>query len=283
MIKMEYNKIPNSLFKEVVKVRDIRKARVLSKDEKNALENGSPDISLSSPLGFTDIVPRDFFIKTYKYPDGNKIKLSGWKSKYSYIVTAEENTYAYAFQLPSTHTMEIVRDGKKIQANKKSRGKRPGDFIVCTSLKDGSIDRSKAFVINYMIFRKMFKVLKDTEVLEARPKHQVIVSSGKVAGKELIDKIIKNTPMDIITDIPDRANETQEKFKAIGKIERDKKTIGFILQDSLGNTVSIEKSQLMDLCRTKSISNIALSKTEEGKDYIHGVGMKISELPVHQA
>lgn len=244
MSTLEYSKIPDHLFKPVVKVRDILRARILSSDEKRKINHGGPDIYVMSPMGTSNLLTRDSIIKYYKYVDGSKIKLSSWKSKLSYIVIANDKGEAYAFKVPNNINIKM---GDKVVPS--------GGYIICES-SDGEINRQKAFVIKKEYFKKMFRAGAMPGTDRGKTKRENV--REEVKAEYIVDKVI---------------------YKAIAKAVQSGKTVGFILQSEGGDRLQVNKAEIVNLCSRKQVSNIILNRTAENKPYLQGQGIKISELP----
>ncbi len=236
MQTIQYHSIPDKMFIKAVKVRDIRRARVLTRAEKAKLKPGSPDISLESPLGFVEIVSRETFTQKYKYINGKSISLTGWRDRYKYMVISNDNTPAYAMYIPPKYTLTVQSNGRAVKVNKKIKPK--GDYIVCGSNPDGSINRNMVFVISYTMFKKMFKIITGVTPRNKVSEKKIAGSSGNI--KNIERKELENNVAQIV-----------KGYTAIGKLIRNNKIVGFRVKSVDGQEIFLDKQQLMTLCREK--------------------------------
>ncbi len=273
---INYKDIPNNLFLKAIKVRDIRKARVLTRKEKQKMPSGIPDIVIESPLGFEDTITRNELTKRYKYLDQSNIGLAGWKDSKKYLVVCEDNTPVYVMHIPSNYKTEIVVNGKVIKVN--STNKIRGDYIICAAKEDGSIDRSITFAVTNTMFRKMFKIIEKLQTT-----HRQTESNQKYVNTSIQDKH-KTTSNEYNKPVTPRQDQRENRvmFTATHRILMNGKLVGFIIRENLvGKFMQINKAQLMEMCRHKKITNIGI-KELNGKEYIHGIGLKIEELPIYE-
>jgi len=247
---IHYEKIYNEMFSPVLKVRDIRLARIMTRKEKAQLPPGSADVILKSYFGDIITLDRNTFIDRYRHLNGDMINLSGWKSIHTYLVIAPDNARAYAMYIPSKY-------GLKVKSRYKLRVHR-GSYIICPTNPDGSINRYQFYVLASDVYRKMFTP-----------------PTNKLAH---LRDILNNKTAAINKSRNIRAN-TRKEYIATGRLMRQGKLVGFVVQHKSGETININKNRLMELCREKKIQNICL-KVQDGKEVIRGVGIRISDLPI---
>ena len=243
-----FNKIPNNLFCNVRKVRDIRQASFIDRKQ---VKNGEPDIVLVSPLGFKDRVSRRYLVENYCMTDGKKIKLFNMRYKRKYIVITNDNTPMFAFKVPNSKRFKISVENKVV---------RDGLYILCLCAKNGVIDKRKAMVVSENLFNKMF-------VIEKKPNLKSIRVGVSTEG--LDNKVDNNSS---------KSNDSRG-LVVIKRIIRpdNRKIIGFVVSNGkVAKNCNV--GQVMDMCRLKQIKNLTIV-SDGGKEYLRGVGIRIENLP----
>ena len=277
------DKIPDMAFINVVRKRDIQKARILSVKERKALKNGAFDVHLESPLGEKKTISRLELMMRYVYLSGKRIKISGWKANRTYIVMREDNTEALAIKIPTQYRVQV--GNKTTNMNSKSQ-----DYIICLKGDSNEIARETACIVSRELFRKMFtireadfkdfcshrgavrkKSTKATNKIDRQPK----ISQGNVANASNL--VIQNHK----TDVQKHKDIQNNTYTAVGRLVNNQdKVVGFIVKDSKGMTRQVSKQEITVLCSKKLVTNIMLAtKDGTGTKFLRGNGIKINELP----
>lgn len=286
-MEVSYDTIPNRAFLRVIMVRDIRRARVLTHVEaakKGLLDH---DIALESPLGFVEYISRAELLQRYRYSDGRKIHLIRWRRGQKYIIVASSNVLMYSIYIPERFKVRIYKPKQDIVVNDNGKS----HYIVCMADASGNIDRERVFVISSSLFKKMFRYYSSADVVEFIKNH------GRIEDEQIdfgytTKQNIKNTAGSKVVQYDNNSGtevksiNTDEKLKepikikytAVGKVVDGGKVVGFTLRDSYGAVYTMDKLQTMELCRNKMVDNLGIRELN-GKWYIHGIGIKIEQLP----
>lgn len=289
--------IPKSVFIPVIRKREILKAQILSRDTKKGLNipNGGNDILAVSPLGDTEYISRKDVVSRYYYLNGNRVRLSGWKTSKEYIITRKDTTPSYAFMVPSGYV--ILLSDRKITS---------GNYIVCQLDTEQRLDIDMAKALNRNMFRKMFSILPNDIIAkhsrDNKNKGQRLANNGLGNGSSAIHKV--NTPKQKVevklSNIQNKldkdtnrgsinkengninvSSNSQYKYTTVGRLlNSDRKIIGFIIKDKNGMTKQVSKKEMLTLCNNKLIDNIVVATRESnGTRYLRGNGIRIESLP----
>lgn len=294
---IDYNIIPDLMFLPAVLKKDIRKAIMIPMEDR---EPGGPDILLESPLGFKDSAPRQKVVEVFRYNNGKKIKLGAWKKGDGNMVVADSNDTMYAIYIPPGYEMVIPTE----EGNR--RLSSSGVYLVCADDGEGSIDRDSVFIISPKFFRKMFcmtgSIMDNAEQCEelqmkiiAKIKKEQSLSEESTGNelysdddfeyreeieeeaKKLNEAEEEELEDEIEDDIADEDN-TELKYEAIARIVQAEKNIGFLMVGIDGQEIRVTKKEILELARNRHINNVGI-RVKDGKEYLYGIGIKLSELP----
>lgn len=278
-LKLEFDRIPNKALMPVIRKRDIMKARILARKEKERLQPGSPDVLLVSPLGYRQMLSRREFIREYKHINGRRIQLAGWKGGREYFVMKDDNTPAVALFIPRNCNLSVR--GKKVTG---------GSYVVCFRGEQGGIDRNRPYFISRALFRKMFTVLPN-EIIErnkGKGAKDFRASRAKTKGRQAEPvarpKVLRNTESRQPV-ISRNTKEVDNRFEAIGRIVNSQdKIIGFLIRDPNGMSRQVTKREMVALCERELVKNIIVATREaDGVKYLRGNGIRIGELRAFRA
>lgn len=76
----------------------------------------------------------------------------------------------------------------------------------------------------------------------------------------------------------DSKDVPSDKFKVIARVVHLDSIVGFILMDSFGNTAEFNKRQMINFAQSNKLTNAGV-RVKNGKEYLYGIGVKLSELP----
>jgi len=281
---IEYEKLPTDFFLKVLRVNDLRRAKVLTLKEIKEKGLDDKDVILESPLGYIEYITRKELVENFKYPDGKPIRLLRWVRGKKYIVTTEDNTLMYALYVPKK--VKIKLDGELVNGGE--------NYIVCLSNESGEIEKTYKFVVPRDIFKKMFKYSDLTEL------HRFIKEGVKNKNIQQIDfgenissvkPVMSEIKEQAVSKIEKQRNKQEKpqkilnikEYRAIGKIINENEVIGFVLEHTeSGEIIKTNKVETMELCLKKKIKNLG-ARELNGKLYLHGVGLKIKDLPALSA
>lgn len=307
---IEYADIPSKLFIPAIMIKEISRARCLSQNEKSKIKAGSPDIMVMPFIGKAGLMSRDSITQNYRYANGKKINIMGWKAENSYIISRQVNQLVMVMQVPSNHIMNL--NGKSVNKNNREHP----DYIVCLTDKSGRIDRNSAFTISSDLFKKMIHI-QSNEVIEnnvGKPKKQFDLNkkraevAGKYKNKQIMNgdtfattlsgknvtNIKEEKPINIkqtakkpinvkpaVNNVNDLTNE-QANIVVIAQILDDLgKRAGFVIQNTLnGETKKINTATAMSLCKSHKIKNMTVVANPNGTFFLRGVGISIDNLPI---
>lgn len=306
-LTLVFDNIPDKAFIPVLIKRDIVKARILTHSEKMGMPGGSSDVQIESILGYKRLVSRKEILRDYRYLNGKKVKLAGWRNGKAYTVMSAVNTRAVAMMLPVNCVMSV---GNKRVNNSKSKY---GDYVICVANAEGNIDRSTASVVSRNTFRKMFSVLPNEVIEKNKGSKNSLLGRGRVESAEyeevsMIDEfkspsklesknnITVNKTNEGVTEAPIGAVDLSRnnidnkpivsptmsgtKLTTIGKLlNSENKIVGFIVKDNKGMTRQVSKKDMIELCSRKLVDNIIIATREpDGAKYLRGNGIKIDSL-----
>lgn len=239
-------------------------------------------------------------VNNYRYMNGRRINLLGWRQNSKYLIQRRVNVKAKAVKIPSQYNV-------KLPNRLVNNGNKNGNYIVVYPDNENEV-----LIISSKLFNKIFSIsLDDIQNFRTQIKKVKVRNSdnnGDITGK-VYDRIFNtsledmqnqskrvkvergikgsnNTAININgktdTDIENKVEYSGNfKYTAIGVLVNKKEQIvGFILRNKNGDTFSVNKRQLMAACHNHLVSNIMLSNTSSnGKYYLRGNGIRISDLP----
>ena len=300
MRNIKYKQIPDRAFIPVVQMIEIYRATPLTREEKQRIERGGPDIKLVEPSGLIKLESRKDVLANYTYLDDTPIKIGGWTHENKYTIKKRSGRQGFAMMIPTSLSVDDIE-----RANKR------GSYIICDIGEDGYIDRDTARVIGNSIFKKMYTIPYNEEI------YRIIRGEGR-SSKRQVNKIERPIDfglnnggfMSLASEInnhteaerpkevkglgeelaerqsePQRAVEQKRepsKIRAINRIMRGEVLVGFIVQNEIGQTKQVDRVEMMRLCQNRAITNISLARhPQTGTNYLRGNGIKIGDLPPH--
>lgn len=252
---VQLNKIPNSLLYNVTMVKDIRQASFINR---NQLKRGEPDVMVVSPLGLKNKISRRDLTKGYTLPSGKKVRVLYWKYNHKYIVVAKGNTKMYALRIPKNTKIKFVTNDKKDLGN--------GIYVLFPIGSNGEVVRNNPIRMSDAMFNRMFQINSKPSIEKQRIVGQ---DSNKTDGS--------NTETGSTNSYV--KNNTDMMYKVVKRIIRasNGKIAGFVVSNGK-ITRNFSVSNVMDMCRRNKIQNITIVD-RDGKEYLRGVGIRISNLP----
>lgn len=274
----------------VIRKRNILKARILPRSQREGYRGNKGDILLVSPSGVKRVISRRELVSKYTYLNNAKISLAGWKESKSYIVCCLDNTEALAVRVPLKYTLEVK--GKKVNfGNKKS-----GDYIVVDLDNNGEMIEDTLGIISSNLFKKMYYIpsnelnkLKDRvqRVRGDRPNYASELGVKLTDSKEQpnYNVVSGNTSRNLTRSVNDNG-EKQNKFKymATARIASESgEIVGFVLMSlKTGESRNVTKEQMMVACKKRLVSNVVLAvKSDTGTLYLRGNNIRLENLPLY--
>lgn len=302
--ELRLDDIPDRLFTPAIKVREIALARPLNINEKSNIQRGTADIRLDPLIGKPYLMKRDDVINNFRYTNDRKIKTGGWVSTKKYVIYREDNSIVMVIQIPLGDKVELSNG----IANETKRSK--GDYIVCYTNEDGTIDRSSASVVSSAVFRKMCyipmngyiekhlgKISSKFSMRNILNKLGHIPSLGKIKSENNINQNSVNvnsnwdngfagyTPINTNQNVPPTLKINNQnidnRYELIAQVHDSYgKRVGFIIKSVNGNTKTITKQQAIAAALNKKIKN-AEAVQEPGREaYLRGSQGSLDSLPI---
>lgn len=302
--RIRLEQIPTRNFVPVVKVQDVIKVKTLSKEERQGMKSGAPDIKAEPFVGNSGLIFRKDLVDMFTYTSGKKIHMRGWKVGQTYIVCRRDNSQALAMKVPSTIVIDVN--------NKQAVGQQ-GVYIVCLPNQDGAPDYSTASIISSKLFHKMFIMSNTPEARNTIQRHRDIrinrvynqdnqgqrISPNRNPQRSIQNTI--NTPVhtsdrqqrpqvNISTPKPEYRtnnnpvvqNNTNNtvKYKLIGQIHNDcGQRVGFTLVSSNGRQADFDIKTVMKMCQQKLVVNAKLVN-RNGSIFLSGLSGSLDNLPI---
>ena len=301
--------LPNKGFIDAIKVKDICKLKFLTKQEKENIAPGSPDVMLKHITGEIEYISRSDISKKYTDANGNKLKMMFLKNDRDYIVYCNCNESYKILKLPNNCSGAFK--GKRV---------KPGDYVVMPIDSQGNPCREKMGIVSSKMFRKMFKIPMQAVIKRHMGSGSKNFSLFKQLGANNrrpsinISSIAKNTPVinlnvekqmkprinsaDLginpsnikIPTVTDKINTVQSnrqennkyKFTVINQIlDMNGKLLGYSVKELDSGTIKqLNTAQLAVLCEQKLVNNVMLGTIERtGKKFLKGNGIVLKNLP----
>ena len=293
---IDIRKLPETMYSDVVKVREIVKYKLLNNAAKKEIKDSIPsydgvsDVILydgNSILGFTN---RLELIKNYvRVKDGKPIKISRLHYNKLYIAMRGANETYKLLKIPKRAKYGVSIDGKDIGSN----------CFVLLRVVDGQMDLSRPKIIRGMdevyAFRTQYSVVKLADLAKAKGKTYEIRQIKQIQAKR---EEVANTKV----WSPKEADKVEDElvkapyvaiYRIVAKNARTGKyqPYGFILRDTRINSgtgmgfnpesdVAKNLTSIKEMCMQKSIKNVTVATMQEtNKIYFRGVGIKLDNLP----
>lgn len=284
---MNIEDIPAEAFMECIRVKDIVKARILTRKEKIKLNRGQEDVLCRSAGGLQYFITRGQMKSEYRHMNNEKISLSKMETGKETGIYRNDGTLAFAILIP-----------KGVRAIHKGREIPSGYYIICYGTSEGLIDRSRIEVMTPLVFRKTC-VMKPSEIInrnlgtgkelyavsdESRRKNQKQLGGTVEAPskEEKAPESKKSLNIGNMSDKVDRESEQKNeanKIKAVGRVTDEfEDTIGFVVENSIGRRVSISATDMLNVAEKGVVSNICVVD-KNGTKFLRGIDIHIKELP----
>jgi len=174
----------DKVFIDAIKVCDIYKVRLMTKDERKEREPGAPDVILVRATGGKTIVSRQDLVNNFTTAAGKPVKVAFLRSKKSYYVYRMCNEKYKVMHIPNNCTVNL-RD-KPVNG---------GNYIICQVGKDGKMLKNTMVQLNGKLFRKMFKVPLQSVIRNHWGSHNKNINYDKISRDR---EIRMNNPSGII-------------------------------------------------------------------------------------
>lgn len=282
-LALDLNKVPDSAFFDVTKVRNLAKARIISSNEyvKYGITPGGNDILIMSNTGETQLISRHDFISQYKHTNGDKIKMMYLKNNTDYIVYSNSQSTYKATRVPNNIYIRLP--------NGKFSNKRM--YVIAASDESGAVNRQSFRFIPLDIFKRQFIVPMQPFI----EKIKAIKSGGSVVNNFNTNNDIgsqhqnlgfnqQHVANNIVKPVNSNVeNNTQSKYRYTASarlVDNHDKLKGFVIKDTkTGNCINCNIQQTYQLCLAHKIDNIILVTKTDGSKYLRGNDISIEGLP----
>ena len=307
---IDFSQIPDKLFIPAVMVRDIIRARPLTRAEKSHIKRGGPDIFVASTVGGKTIQSRDEIAKNYTYLNGKHINIKGWQSSKMYILYRINNESVMVLQVPLNNRVSV----NGIIANNGNR--KYGDYIICKLNESGGIDRDSASVVSAHMFHKICYIPLNDAIRRSRYRRTKYRYCNLNPNTRSTNNYELNEPRETssatfeqpctLISAEDttqmhkcaRDNKTEQRNPTINTVKNSNKAskvkfmvvgvmmnncgqrVGFFIKDASGKIHTSNNNNTTKLCLDKKIGNMTVVENGAGGYYFRGVGISIEKLPI---
>jgi hypothetical protein len=161
MVDVEFQKLPDSVFMDAVKNRDISKFMILAKGKRKDMAPGAPDVQIVSSTGETKIISRKDLCNNYVFATGKKIRLALLRNNRPYLCVSQCDKPYKVLAVPDNCKGSILSNGNVVQVS-------PGSVIIVPIKSDGTLDKIHMSVSTMRNFKKGFRVPKQAVLLRHR-------------------------------------------------------------------------------------------------------------------
>lgn len=285
--------LPDEVFMNGTEIVEIKRARILTRQEKKSREQGTPDIQLKDINGAESYITRNDLVKNFLGIDNKKITIGGWKSGKNYFVYSPKNDMVSVLHCPKRPKYLLILPNGRVL--------RPGYYCVCSRDNTGKIFKNKSMQVQPTVFKKMFVINDSADKLRDRTAQlkQIKGFNSNIKQSDIRNRavnardsqnqisnmgIIKNKPQSIlntptkqiqqsIAKINDRA-----KLAVVGKVlNRDNQLIGYVISNGKVEK-PFEKHKVIEMCRKKQLRNMTLFE-KNGQEFLRCIGTTHDALP----
>lgn len=279
---VELMQLPDSMFSDFVKQRDIIKVTLLNRNDKKALREQNPnyngnDVLISSGERTNQLMSRDELLANYINTNGKKIRLTGWHYHKQYTVARLTKEYVKVLKIPRRSKHMITLNGRDL----------PKPSLVVCKVINNQIDKRNPMVLarpeDIRDFRKMYKLSHLADIVKAKSDahERKMINQIQVERKESLNKKVWSPK----TQQAQQDELMKAPYEVVGRALNVKGSlIGFIIRDKKTGKVDVYNlNQVQRLCIDKKMSNLTVAVMQEtGRTYFRGVGIKIENLPSKQ-
>lgn len=279
---VELMKLPDSMFSDLVKDKDIIKVTLLNRNDKKALRLQNPnyngdDVLISSGERLNQLMSRDELLGKYRNTNGKKIRLAGWHYHKPYTVFRMTSEPVKVLRIPKRSKYSVTLNGRDL----------PKPSLVICKVINNQIDKRNPIVLSkpedIREFRKMYKIVGLADIVKARndAHERRMISQIQVERQENNNRKVWSPK----TQQVKQDELMKAPYEVVGRALNMRGTlIGFIIKDKRATKVDVYNlGQVQRMCIDKKISNLTVAVMQDtGKTYFRGVGIKIENLPSRQ-
>lgn len=279
---VELMRLPDSMFSDLVKQKDIIKVTLLNRNDKKALRAQNPnyngaDVLISSGERMNQLMSRDELLNNYRNTNGKKIRLTGWHYHKQYTVAKLTKEPVKVLRIPKRSKHVVTLNGRDL----------PKPSLVVCKVVNNQIDKRNPTVLckpeDIREFRKMYKISQLADIVKARndAHERKMISQIQVERQEAINKQVWSPK----TQQAQQDELMRAPYEVVGRaLNMRGSLIGFIIKDRKTGKMDVYNlNQVQRLCVDKKLSNLTVAVMQNtGKTYFRGVGIKIENLPSRQ-
>lgn len=180
-VTMFCDNLPASGFIDAIKTRDICKIRVMTRQEKSSMPNGSPDVSVNSITGEKYMISRVQLINNFRFISGRKLMM----------ILMHEGT-VYTVQRTCNELYKAIKIPSNCNGIFKGRDIGNGGYLICRALQDGTPDMTTMSTISASDFRKVFRIPMQDIIQRYRGQHKKNTEFGLFNKRRARSKLTKN-------------------------------------------------------------------------------------------
>jgi len=281
---IDVERLPVSMYSDVVRVREIISYKILDDVEQRAFKDkpnyqNNMDIAIYENGRIKNIITREQLVKQYKRLNGTRIRMIGLHYHKMYNAVCSVNKEYKLLKIPKKSRYSVTIAGNKV----------PAGCLVLFSVNENGINYNDKTIIQTIEdvhnFRAQFKVVQQPDLYSARN------HVNDLAEVQTVQKEIESADARQVWSPKDRDNVKDElsgaQLIATHRIMRLADTsgkrvpAGYVLKDiKTGESKACTFMQVKQECMKKNIKNLTIVAREDTKKvYFRGVGIKIENLP----
>jgi hypothetical protein len=318
-IVIDCNNVPDKAFLDANKTKTIAQARIMTKEEKASSPDfvpGGPDVILKYSTGERKLITRKELTSNFTHSSGNKIIIPFLKSNKQYYVYSNCSEKYKIMKLPE-NCIAILPNGTKskpgcyIVAKEDANGqvdkstissmspklfrksfKVPMQPAIQRHMNGGGSKSSKSFKLFNRDSKPMMntqapmKSRIDTSEIGMNPAniHVSSINDTQKAPTTWTPTMNGNHNIKVNTQktpLQPKAEVNKYPYKVTASlVDIEGRQLGYILQDNKsGKTRNVKVTELMQLCKAKTVENVKLVQNTSGKLYLQGNGCSLTNLP----
>ena len=279
---VELMKLPDSMFSDVLKKKEVIKVMLLNRNDKKALKEQNQnydgcDVLILNGFRKNELMSRDTLLSNYMNSNGRKIRLTGWHYHKPYTVIRITKEQAKVLKIPKRSRFAVTLNGCDL----------PKPCLVLCNVVNDQIDKRNPRVISntedIKEFRKMYRVIRLADTVKARSDahERNMINQIQIERKESLNKKVWSPK----TQQVQQDELSKAPYEAVGRaLNRAGVQIGFIIRDKRTSKIDVYNlQQVKRLCVDKKVCNLTIVYMQDtGKEHFRGVGIKVANLPSKQ-
>lgn len=311
---LDCNNLPDSVFLDAVRTKEICKIKLLSNDEvKSNNKSIRANIKVTSTTGENYIITRKQLIENFTHANGSKIKVALLRTGKEYIVFRYASGNFKMLKLPDNCIGDL--NGNRV---------KQGSYLIAPVNDSGEIIKDKLITMSPALFRKSFKVPMQDIIKQSlntegnkfftlfnsiRNRDKMRNSLPEIPSQRI--KINNTSSNNVQQPIQQRSNQSlnlgeisrnvdtsrkdnnkqvnqnnQEngyKYRLINQVVdniNNPKQLGYTVEEiSTGRTKQFSTVQVSKMCEKHLVENAMIVTDNRGIKYLRGNGIQLRNLP----